>query len=110
MKDHFSKMGFVTDVKIMRKGTRSRMFGFIGFKTDAEAEDAKRFFDSTYIDTSKIEVDFAKSQNDPMINRPWSKYSAGSSAYQMKHGKDQKKAGMTDQERQEQADEINRKK
>jgi multiple RNA-binding domain-containing protein 1 len=94
-------MGIVTDAKIMRKGHKSRKFGFIGFKTDAEASDARKFFNNTYIDTSKMQVEFAKPQDDLTIERPWSKYSLGSSAYQLKHGKEPAKQGkLTDEEKQ----------
>jgi multiple RNA-binding domain-containing protein 1 len=57
---HFSTSGLVTDAKIMKSGTKSRKFGFVGFKSESEAIKAKEYFDSTYIDTSKIVVEFAK--------------------------------------------------
>lgn len=38
----------------MRKGTKSRLFGFVGFKTEQDAAEAKKFYDNTYIDTSKV--------------------------------------------------------
>lgn len=60
LKEHFSKKGIVTDSKIMRKGTKSRLFGFVGFKTADEALTAKKYFNNTFIDTSKIQVDYAK--------------------------------------------------
>jgi multiple RNA-binding domain-containing protein 1 len=62
MREHFQKSGdfVVTDVKIMRKGAKSRQFGFVGFKNDRHAKSAKKFFHATYIDTSKIEIDFAR--------------------------------------------------
>jgi multiple RNA-binding domain-containing protein 1 len=45
----------------MRKGTKSRLFGFVGFKSEAEAATAKKYFSNTFIDTSRITVDYAKS-------------------------------------------------
>ena len=44
----------------MRKGAKSRQFGFVGFKNDKNAKQAKKYFQNTYIDTSKIEIDFAR--------------------------------------------------
>jgi len=44
----------------MRKGAKSRQFGFVGFKTEEHAKNAKEYFDKTYIDTVKIEVEYAK--------------------------------------------------
>ncbi len=84
LKQHFSSKGIVTDSKIMRKGTKSRKFGFVGFRTEEEALEARKFFNNTYLDTSKIQVDYAKPQDDATIERPWSKYSKGSSAYDQK--------------------------
>ena len=79
---HFGTQGgTVTDAKIMTKNGRSRLFGFVGFKTDEMAEAAKKYFDKTYLHTSKLDVDFAKMQNDSTLDRPWSKHSIGSSAY-----------------------------
>ena len=39
---------------------RSRCFGFVGFSTDKDAVKAKRNFNDTFIDTSKIIIEFAK--------------------------------------------------
>jgi len=96
-------------VKIMRKGQKSRLFGFVGFKTEEEATKARKFFDKTFIDTSRIAVEFALAQNDPKLSRPWSKYSKGSSAYLLKHGKEAK-AKMTLEEKKARDEEIDRKK
>lgn len=61
LKEHFgTKGGAVTDAKIMKKGDKSRMFGFVGFKSEADAEAAKKFFSGTFLDTSRMVVDFAK--------------------------------------------------
>jgi len=54
LKLHFSKQGTVTDAKIMRKGNKSRLFGFIGFKTEDEATKAKQYFNNSFIDTSRV--------------------------------------------------------
>jgi multiple RNA-binding domain-containing protein 1 len=60
LKEHFSKKGIVTDAKIMKKADKSRLFGFVGYKTEVEAAAARKFFNNSFIDTSKIVVDFAK--------------------------------------------------
>jgi multiple RNA-binding domain-containing protein 1 len=44
----------------MKKADKSRLFGFVGFKTEGEAAAARKFFNNSFIDTSKIVVDFAK--------------------------------------------------
>ena len=75
----------VTDAKIMTKNNRSRLFGFVGFKTDEQAAAALKYFNNTYLHTSKLQIDMAKGQGDETIDRPWSKHSVGSSANQRKN-------------------------
>ena len=60
LKEHFMQKGSVTDAKIMKRGNRSRLFGFVGFRSEEEALVALKYFNKTYIDTSKIEIDLAK--------------------------------------------------
>jgi multiple RNA-binding domain-containing protein 1 len=61
LKEHFEQKkgpgGTLTDVKVAHKrdGT-SRRFGFIGFKTEKEANAAKEWFDRTFLDSSRISV------------------------------------------------------
>ncbi|KAK9809770.1 hypothetical protein WJX73_004494 [Symbiochloris irregularis] len=79
----FSERGEVTDAKVMRaKDGRSRHFGFVGFRSSEEAENAVKYFNGTFMDTSRIHVEFACTYGSNQISRPWSKYSAGSSANQ----------------------------
>jgi len=65
LREHFAQKGTVTDVKLMRRpdGT-SRRFGFVGFRSEAEAEAARAYFDRTYMDTSRISVAVAKQIGD----------------------------------------------
>ena len=53
-----SKTFTLTDAKIAHKpdGT-SRRFGFVGFKTEKEAEEAKQWFDKSFIDSMRITVE-----------------------------------------------------
>lgn len=77
----FAAKGELTDVKLCHtKDGKFRRFGFIGYKTEDQAKDALQHFNSSFIDTSKITVDFAKSLGDESLPRPWSRYSEGSSA------------------------------
>lgn len=68
LKDHFATKGEITDVKLRKnfKG-ESRRFAFIGFKNVDDADNAVKFFDGSFIDTSKIEVSVAKSFVDPTV-------------------------------------------
>ena len=58
---HFaSKGGVVTDAKIMYKNNRSRLFGFVGFKNEEMAKEAQKYFNRTFLHTSKLDVEHAK--------------------------------------------------
>ena len=67
---------------------RNRKFCFIGYKTDELAEKAIKNFNNTYIGLSKISIQPAKTLDDPDLPRPWSRYSKGSSSFNKKHGVD----------------------
>ncbi|GMH20971.1 hypothetical protein Nepgr_022813 [Nepenthes gracilis] len=55
LKEFFSQKGEVTDVKLMRTiDGKSRQFGFIGYRTMQEAEEAIKYFSKSYMDTSRI--------------------------------------------------------
>jgi len=65
LREHFEQKGgpggTITDVKVSSKsdGT-SRRFGFIGFKSNEEAQKAQQWFDRTFIDTTKISVNVSE--------------------------------------------------
>ncbi|XP_019858174.1 PREDICTED: probable RNA-binding protein 19 isoform X2 [Amphimedon queenslandica] len=84
LKEHFSKCGQITDVKLMytRSGT-FRRFAFVGYSDSFSAQESIKYFNNTYIGTSKIQVIEAKSFGDSSIPRPWSRYSTGSSTNQI---------------------------
>ncbi|KZV89423.1 RNA-binding domain-containing protein [Exidia glandulosa HHB12029] len=71
LREHFATKGIVTDTKILynQDGT-SRRFGFVGFKSDKDAQVAKEYFDATYIGTSKIFVQVVQGTKDAPAPRP----------------------------------------
>ena len=72
----FSSKGSVSDVKLANAPDGTfRRFAYIGFTNDSAALKAKQYFDSSYIDTSKISVQIALPVGDPNLPRAWSKYS-----------------------------------
>ncbi|KAI8568595.1 hypothetical protein RHMOL_Rhmol02G0213000 [Rhododendron molle] len=76
LREFFSQKGEVTDTKIMRtKDGNSRQFGFIGYRTEGEAEEAVKYFNNSYLDTSRVVCEIARKVGDPNIPRPWSRYS-----------------------------------
>ncbi|KAH0792385.1 RNA recognition motif domain containing protein [Histomonas meleagridis] len=65
LRKKFESFGEITDCKIRTDNRgKSRGFAFIGFKDPKNAEDAKNYMNQTYIDTSKITVEFAKPIGD----------------------------------------------
>ncbi|RDX46000.1 RNA-binding domain-containing protein [Lentinus brumalis] len=63
--------GTLTDVKLMLKpdGT-SRRFGFVGYKSPQEAERAKKWFNRSFVDSSRITVDVIDGAKDAPAPRP----------------------------------------
>ncbi|XP_063951961.1 probable RNA-binding protein 19 [Lytechinus pictus] len=85
LRNTFSSKGDVTDIQLkFTKGGVFRKFAFIGFKTEVEAQNAVDFFNKSFLDSSRIQVELAKNLGDANLARPWSKYSEKSSAYQKK--------------------------
>ncbi|KAL9145488.1 hypothetical protein ABFS82_13G045900 [Erythranthe guttata] len=72
LREFFSQKGEVTDAKLMRtKDGKSRQFGFVGFRTEHEAEEATNYFNKSFLDTCRITCEVG----DPNIPRPWSRHS-----------------------------------
>lgn len=71
----FAAFGTLTDcsLKFTKEG-KFRKFGFIGFKSEEEAQAALSHFNRSFIDTSRITVEFCKSFGDPTKPRAWSKH------------------------------------
>ena len=82
LRELFEQCGHVTDVKVQKcRNGRPRHFGFVGYHSEQEAEAAVKHFNKTFVNSVRIEVEFAKKYGDPSIPRPWSRYAKGSSAY-----------------------------
>lgn len=72
LKEHFAKQGDVTDVKLMKnKFGESRRFAFIGYRGLEEAEKLVKFFNNSFIDTLRIDVELAKTFADPNVPLSW---------------------------------------
>ncbi|KAG6582829.1 RNA-binding protein [Phytophthora cinnamomi] len=87
LREHFAAQGEVTDACVIRTkdGSKSRRFGFVGFKSAKQAEQARKFFHQSFFDTCKINVRVALSRESDQMERPWSKYSVGSGRYEKLH-------------------------
>ncbi|ODV96851.1 hypothetical protein PACTADRAFT_48657 [Pachysolen tannophilus NRRL Y-2460] len=72
LKEKFGEKGDVTDVKLMKnRFGESRRFAFIGYRRAQDAEDAVRYFNKSFIDTSRIDVELAKTFADPNVPLSW---------------------------------------
>uniref|UniRef100_A0A674GV71 Probable RNA-binding protein 19 n=1 Tax=Taeniopygia guttata TaxID=59729 RepID=A0A674GV71_TAEGU len=72
----FAAFGTLTDccLKYTKDG-RFRKFGFIGYKSEDEAQAALNHFNKSFIDTSRLTVELCKSFGDPTKPKAWSKHS-----------------------------------
>ncbi|XP_078083132.1 putative RNA-binding protein 19 [Mustelus asterias] len=88
----FGAFGTLTDCTLkFTKDGKFRKFGFVGFKTEEETQAALQHFNKSYIDTSRIAVEFCKSFGDPALSRPWSKHSQKNLAAELpKQAKEEK--------------------
>jgi multiple RNA-binding domain-containing protein 1 len=74
LKKHLSVKGEITDVKIMKKPNgESRKFAFVGFKSEEQGLNAIKYFNNTYIKTCRIQIEEAKLQGDPSLNKGFTK-------------------------------------
>lgn len=60
---------------------KSRLFGFIGFSSAAEAQAAVKYFNRSFLDASRLEVEFAFRYGTNEKPRAWSKYTEGTTAH-----------------------------
>ncbi|NXX38575.1 RBM19 protein, partial [Tricholaema leucomelas] len=77
----FGAFGTLTDccLKFTKDG-KFRKFGFVGYKSEDEAQRALSHFNKSFIDTSRITVELCKPFGDPSKPRAWSKHSQKASA------------------------------
>lgn len=64
----FSSKGEVTDVRLVKTNNgQSRGFAFVGFRSADQAKVAMKYFDKTFLDTSKINIEMAVPINDASL-------------------------------------------
>ncbi|KAJ2312118.1 Multiple RNA-binding domain-containing protein 1 [Coemansia sp. RSA 2704] len=86
-RNHFAAKGEITDVKLIyTKGGQFRRFGYIGFRSEDEAREARDYFNNSFVDTSKIEVQIARPHGDATLPRAWSVYTQGTTLFNRAHG------------------------
>ncbi|KAF7661994.1 hypothetical protein LDENG_00248920 [Lucifuga dentata] len=71
----FAAFGTVTDCSLkFTKDGKFRKFGFVGFKTEEDANKALKHFNKSFVDTSRVTVEMCKAFGDPTKARAWSKH------------------------------------
>lgn len=93
----FSQKGTITDVQLKYKDGKFRQFAFIGYENDESAQEAVKFFNDTFVGTSKIRVEVCATLGDESKPKSWSKYAKDSTAYKKKE-KVKKSSGDEDTE------------
>ncbi|KAI0563204.1 RNA recognition motif [Gracilaria domingensis] len=84
--------GEVTDAKVIyTRDGKSRQFGFVGFRTPQAARVAKSRLHKSFVDTSRVTVEQARTVGAEDLPRPWSKYSKGSSRFEKQNDKQEEK-------------------
>ncbi|XP_060775388.1 probable RNA-binding protein 19 [Neoarius graeffei] len=72
----FTAFGTLTDCGLkFTKDGKFRKFGFVGFKCEEDASEALKHFNKSFVDTSRVTVEFCTDFGDPNKARPWSKHS-----------------------------------
>ncbi|KAF7990450.1 hypothetical protein HCN44_000255 [Aphidius gifuensis] len=83
IKELFSQKGVVTDVQLKyTQDGKFRHFGFVGYKTEEEANVALEYFNGSYMNAQKIKVEKSSDLGDANKPKSWSKYAPDSSAYE----------------------------
>jgi len=64
LKKKFEQTGEITDCRIIFKNEVNRRFAYIGYKKVLAAEEARSRYNNTFIDQSRITVDFAQTKTE----------------------------------------------
>nr|CAD7428958.1 unnamed protein product [Timema monikensis] len=100
IRDIFGEKGIVTDVQLKyTKDGKFRRFGFVGFKTPEDANNAINYFNNNFINASKIQVELCAGLGDPQKPKAWSKYAPDSSAFKKIHELAEKKVNKKEQKK-----------
>ncbi|KAJ8005676.1 hypothetical protein DPEC_G00120400 [Dallia pectoralis] len=91
-KGMFAAFGTLTDCDLkFTKDGKFRKFGFVGFKTEEDADKALKHFNKSFMDTSRVTVEMCKSFGDPTKARAWSKHTRCSANVPLENIKEKKK-------------------
>lgn len=85
IRDAFGVKGTITDVQLKYKNGKFRQFAFVGYSDEDSAQEAVKFYNNTFIGTSKIKVEACAVLGDESKPKSWSKYAKDSEVYKKKH-------------------------
>nr|CAD7599757.1 unnamed protein product [Timema genevievae] len=108
IRDIFGEKGIVTDVQLKyTKDGKFRRFGFVGFKTPEDANNAINYFNNNFINASRIQVELCAGLGDPQKPKAWSKYAPDSSAFKKIHNPEEKKVNKKEQKKKKSDKNLN---
>lgn len=87
IRELFGQKGTITDVQLKYKNGKFRQFGFVGFSDEAAAQESVKFFNGTFVGTSRIAVEVCAVLGDEAKPKSWSKYAKDSEEYKKKNVK-----------------------
>lgn len=70
---------------VLCRDGQSRQFGFVGFRSVAEAQAAVKYFNRSFMGAQRLTVEFAEKYGGSHLPRAWSKYTEGTSRYKQLH-------------------------
>jgi multiple RNA-binding domain-containing protein 1 len=80
----FEQKGTVTDIQLKYKDGKFRQFCFVGYENEQSAEEAVKFFNGTFVGTSKVNVEVCAALGDDSKPKSWSKYAKDSETFKKK--------------------------
>ena len=76
LRETFSAKGEVTDVRIIKTASgKSRQFAFVGFRNEDQASEVQKYFNNTFLGTSRISVGIAKKVGETDLTGARSRHS-----------------------------------
>lgn len=74
----FAQKGTITDIQLKYKDGKFRQFAFIGYLEEKSGQEAKDFFNNTFIGTNKVIVELCAVLGDESKPQSWSKHAKDS--------------------------------